>query len=289
MESTQPKLRVNPLTSLMRQPKIYIKLPSQGKYWPEGSLDISPNGEYAVYSMTARDEMLLKTPDSLLNGQATVDVIQNCIPAIKNAWDIPNIDLDVILVALRLATYGEMMEMKFSIDDDNDFAYNIDLRKVLDTLYETVKWNDRINIGTDIAIFIKPTNYKTISTTSIQNFETQKLMNLVNDSALSEDQKIQSFKDSFRKLTEITVNIINGCVYKIESSAGSTDDPQDISEFMENCDKTIFDAIKQRLDELRQNNSLPPVKIRATPEMIAKGSEEEIEIPMTFDPSSFFG
>lgn len=289
MESTQPKTRINPLTSLMRQPKIYIKLPSQGKYWPEGSLDISPNGEYAVYSMTARDEMIMKTPDSLLNGQATVDVIHNCIPAIKNAWDIPNIDLDVILIALRLATYGELMEMKFSIKGDDEFSYQIDLRKILDNLYATIRWDDRINIGSDIAIFIKPANYKIISSTSIQNFETQKLFNLVNDSTLSEDQKIQSFRESFKKLTDITVNIINQSVYRIESSAGSTDDPQDIAEFMENCDKNIFDAIKQRLDDLRQANSIKPLKIPATPEMIARGSEEEIEIPLTMDPSNFFG
>ncbi len=289
MESTQPKTRINPLTSLMRQPKIYIKLPSQGKYWPEGSLDISPNGEYAVYSMTARDEMIMKTPDSLLNGQATVDVIHNCIPAIKNAWDIPNIDLDVILIALRLATYGELMEMKFSIKGDDEFSYQIDLRKILDNLYATIGWDDRINIGSDIAIFIKPANYKIISSTSIQNFETQKLFNLVNDSTLSEDQKIQSFRESFKKLTDITVNIINQSVYRIESSAGSTDDPQDIAEFMENCDKNIFDAIKQRLDDLRQANSIKPLKIPATPEMIARGSEEEIEIPLTMDPSNFFG
>ena len=80
MDSIEQKPRVNPLTSLMRQPKIYIKLPSNGRFWAPGSLDTPPNGEYAVYSMTARDEMMLKTPDSLLNGQAIVDVIEHCVP-----------------------------------------------------------------------------------------------------------------------------------------------------------------------------------------------------------------
>jgi len=48
MDYTAPKQKINPLTSLMRQPKIYIRLPSNGRYWAEGSLDLSPNGEYAV-------------------------------------------------------------------------------------------------------------------------------------------------------------------------------------------------------------------------------------------------
>jgi hypothetical protein len=287
MENTLPKQRVNPLASLMRQPKISIKLPSKGRFWADGSLDMSPNSEYAVYSMTARDELLLKTPDALMNGQAVVDVIQNCVPAIKNAWEIPSIDLDVVLSAIRLATYGEMMETSITIGEE-EMNYNVDLRQLLDTLYETITWEERINVGTELALYIKPVNYHTISKTSIQNFETQKLMNLVNNSELSEEQKVDTFRDSFKKLTDITVGIINSSVYRIESSAGTTEISEDIAEFMENCDKSVYDAVKDRLDNLRKTNSLKPVKVRATQEMIDNGSEEELEVPLTFDPANFF-
>jgi hypothetical protein len=114
-------------------------------------------------------------------------------------------------------------------------------------------------------------------------------MNIVNDSEMSEEQKIETFKESFRKLTDITVGLVNQSVYKIDSVAGTTNDPEFIMEFMYNCDKEIFDAVKNKLDDLKERNSLKPMKIRATPDMIAKGSAEEIEIPITFDPTSFFG
>ncbi len=287
MEEQTPKQRTNPLISLMRQPKIYIRLPSNGRYWAEGSLDISPNGEYAVYSMTARDELLLKTPDALMNGQAVVDVIHNCIPAVKNAWEAPSIDIDVILIALRLATYGEKMDTTVTIGEE-DLSYSIDLRLLLDQLQNNIRWEERINIGTEMALFVRPVNYKFISQTSIQNFETQKLLRLVNDSSLSEEQKIESFRDSFKKLTDITVGIINDSVFRVESSAGTTEDKKDIIEFMENSDKIVFDSIKEHLDMLKEQNSLKPIKVRATPEMIASGSPEEIEIPLIFDPANFF-
>ena len=285
MDSIDQKLKVNPLISLMRQPKIYIKLPSQGKFWPEGALDMSPNGEYAVFSMTARDELLLKTPDSLLNGQAIVDVIQNCIPAIHDAWEIPNIDLDVILVALRLATYGTQMEMSIGKDE---LTYSLDLRTILDSLYETVVWDEQINFGDSLAIFVKPVNYKVISQANQQNFETQKIMNLLSNSVLTEEQKISAFRDSLKKLTDLTVGIINNSVYRIESSAGTTDDPEFISDSMNNCDKDIYDAVKNRLDEMRTKNAIKPMLINATPEMIAAGSPEIIEVPITFDQTNFF-
>ena len=84
----------NPLMKFYRQPKIYLALPSKGHWYPEGSLDMPDNGELPVFAMTAKDELTLKTPDALLNGAATVELIQSCIPNIKNAWQMPVLDLD---------------------------------------------------------------------------------------------------------------------------------------------------------------------------------------------------
>src|SRR6056300_286460 len=100
----------NPLRKYFRQPKVYITLPSQGKYYPEGSIKMPENGEFPILAMTAKDELAMKTPDALLNGQATVDVIQSCVPNIKNAWQTPVVDIDAILIAIRQATYGNDME-----------------------------------------------------------------------------------------------------------------------------------------------------------------------------------
>ena len=99
----------NPLAKFFRQPAIFIKLPSRGKWWDEGALENTENGELPVYSMTTKDEVLLKTPDALLNGQGVVDVIQSCIPNIKNAWKMPSVDVDTVLIAIRIATFGNKM------------------------------------------------------------------------------------------------------------------------------------------------------------------------------------
>ena len=277
----------NPLASLMRQPKIFIRLPSNGKYWPEGSLNHTINGEYPVFSMTARDELLLKTPDALMNGQAVVDVIQSCVPNITDAWHTPNIDLDVILIAIRLATYGQKMETTLTVGKE-EMAYNVDLRQLLENLMNTITWDEKIEIGDQMALYIRPINYAAMSQTNIKNFETQKLLNIVNDSELSEEDKIAHFKKSFEAITNITLAIISQSVYKIESVAGTTDNVDHIADFLANCDREIFEAVKSRLDTLRQHNTLKAIKVRATPDMIAEGSEEEIEVPLVFDAANFF-
>ena len=190
----------NPLSSFMRQPKIYIRLPSNGNFWPEGSLEKTETGEYPVYSMTARDELMLKVPDAVMSGQAVVDVIQNCMPNIKNAWHTPTTDIDVILIALRLATYGEQMKTPITISDNNEMDYMVDLRMVLDNLQTSIAWDPVVPVNEDLTIYVRPLTYKQISESALRTFETQKLMQVVGDNNISEDDKLKAFKESFSKL-----------------------------------------------------------------------------------------
>ena len=129
----------SPLSAYYRQPKIYVSLPSKGNYYVEGALDKSEDGTYAVYSMTAKDELMFKTPDALLSGQSTVAVINSCIPSIKDPWKLPTIDLDAILVAIRIATYGENMDIDTECPAcKEEQRYGFDLTKYLEGEYETL-------------------------------------------------------------------------------------------------------------------------------------------------------
>ena len=279
----------NPLSMFMRQPKIYIRLPSGGQYWPQGSLTPTETGEYPVYSMTAKDELMLKVPDALMNGQAVVDVIQHCIPNIKNAWDVPSIDVDVILIAIRLATYGEMMTTPVTFGEDLELEYQLDLRVVMDTLIRQIHWNPIVPVTDDLTVFVKPLNYRQISSAAIKTFETQKMMSIVNDDKLAEEDKISLFKASFKSLSDATLGTITDSIDKIDSSQGSTDNPKFIKEFVENIDKEIFNKIQQHLEILRDNNSIKPMTVAVTDEMREKGvTGDTVEVPITFDPSTFF-
>jgi hypothetical protein len=281
-------MNTNPLAIYMRQPKIYIRLPSNGQFWPEGSLEVSETGEYSVYSMTAKDELALKVPDALMNGQAVVDVIQHCIPNIKNAWACPNLDLDIILIAIRLATYGEMMTTPVKIAD-LELEYQVDLRVVMDDLQRQIQWDSIVPINDELTVFVKPLTYKNIAHAAVQAFETQKIMDVVNDKTMSDEQKIALFKESFSRMTQVTLGSIIDSIDRIESVHGSTSDPAHIKEFIDNIDKEIYSKIEQHLTALRENNNVKPMRVGVTDEMREKGYVgDTIEIPITFDPSTFF-
>jgi hypothetical protein len=279
----------NPLTMFMRQPKIYTRLPSGGSFWPTGSIEIPETGQIAVYSMTAKDEMLLNVPDALMNGQAVVDVIQNCIPAVKNAWYAPSIDIDAMLIAIRIATYGEMMTTPITVSGDIELDYQIDLRIVLDSTLRTVTWHTAVPITEDLTVFVKPLNYKQLTEAALQSFETQKIVQLTSNDQLSQDDKVRMFKESFAKLTNSTVGVVTNSISHIDSVNGSTDNPDHIKEFMNNIDKEMFNKIQSHLEQLREVNSVKPMRIEVTDELRAQGvTGDFIEVPLVFDASTFF-
>lgn len=278
----------NPLAAYMRQPKIYIKLPSQGRYWEPGSIALPPNGELAVFSMTARDELIFKTPDALMNGQAIVDVIQNCIPNIKDAWKCPSIDLDTILIAIRLATYGEKIDFKHTIPNINEeIEYQIDLRTILDQQQNNI-WIEQVVVSPELVVFVKPLTYKHLTQTGIKTFETKRILNMVNDDSLSEEKKIELFQESFKNLTRITVDLMSESVYKIITPESEVTDATFISEFVNNVDKDVFEKINKHISDLKTQNEVKPLEFSTTGEQQANGAPATYTVPVDFNESNFF-
>jgi hypothetical protein len=114
-------------------------------------------------------------------------------------------------------------------------------------------------------------------------------MQVVNNDNLSEDDRLKLFKESFSKLTELTLGMVRASIVKIDSSEGSTEDPKFISEFIDNVDKEIFNKIQEHLDMLREANTLKPIIVPVSEEMREKGiTGDTVEVPMVFDPATFF-
>jgi hypothetical protein len=274
--------RQNPLSQWFRQPKIYIRLPSKGEFYPNGALDKSANDEYAVYAMTAKDELMFKTPDALLSGQTTVEVIKSCIPSILNPWAMPSLDLDASLIAIRIATYGEGMDVSADCpfcNHENDYEINLVnwLEKVSGFNFET-----EINID-PLTIHIRPYTYKEITEASLKTFEQQRIIAIVNDENLSDELKIEKFSESFVKLTELTVDTMAKCIWKISTPAGDVTNLEDILEFIQNSPKDVFQRISDHISTLKDKVAL------GEQEVSCKECEKEFNMPIELDQSSFFG
>jgi len=282
-----PAVGPNPLEKYFRQPKIYISLPSKGTYWPAGSIEMTENGELPVFAMTAKDEMRFKTPDALMNGQATVDVIQSCIPSIKNAWLTPILDLDTILIAMRIATYGEKLEITSKVPViEEDKAFELDMRTLLDK-FMNVTYNNVLTHG-ELQITIRPMTYKQFTKTALKSFEEQRIFATINNEALDEPQKLEIFNKSFASLTSLTIDTIKTSIQQIQVGGQIVTDANQISEFIDKADKDFYTAITKHIEQEKKKFETEPMRVEATAEELERGVPETYEIPIAFDQSNFF-
>ena len=286
-DSNQTSMEANPLKKYFRQPKVYITLPSKGKFYTDGTLSLPENGELPVYAMTARDELTMKTPDALLNGQATVEMIKSCIPSIVDPWQMPSIDLDASLIAIRIATYGDDMEITTKEPGTGeDKTFGVDLRQMLNKLV-TVEYENVVTIN-DMQVTIRPLSYREFTDSSLKTFEEQRIFALVNDETMPDEEKLGKFNQSFKKLTDLTITVLAKSIHSIQIGDTTVSDREHIDEFIKNTDKEFFKFITDHLDIQRAKFSLEPIQVKSSKEDIEAGAPAEWEIPITFDQSNFF-
>jgi rubredoxin len=279
--SIDQAVQKNPLANYFRQPKIYIKLPSQGKFYPPGALDVSETNDYPVYPMTAKDELMFKTPDALMNGQATVEIIKSCVPAIANPWSMPSIDLDAVLIAIRIATYGEEMEITSNCPKCQTVdKFNMDLVAYLNGLHG-FEYVPEIVVD-PLIIHVRPYSYKEVTKMTIKAIEQEKIFNIINDTEMADEEKIERFGQSFVRLTDLTVDLIAGCISKIITPDGEVSDAKMIAEFIQNAPKGVFDVINGHISNIKRTLELKVHGLKCS------NCEHVYDTNITVDQSNFF-
>ena len=278
----------NPLNKYFRQAAIHITLPSGGNY-PPHVVTPTATGEFPVMPMTAKDEIKFKTPDALMNGQGVVDVIQSCMPNIKDAWQIKSHDVDTILIAIRIATYGETMDLQFNVPTINEqVTHTINLPATLDQIRQD-KIQNAITLKDGLIVETRPLTYRDMTQTSLQTFQQQKMYSSVQNSDISDEEKVKRFDESFKALTELNSKVLLKNISKITTPEGSeVSDPAQIKEFVDNANATLITELQDNLAVIRVQGSVKPLTLKATEDQIKKGAPATYQVPVTFDTANFF-
>jgi hypothetical protein len=275
----------NPLSKYFRHPQIYLKLPGAGRHWPHDSLELPGTGELPVLAMTAKDELVVKTPDALLNGQATVDVIQSCCPSIKDAWATPLTDLDAILIAIRIATYGNEMDFVTVCPHCGSKNEHVADLGYLSSLIKCPDFDETIKVD-GMEIFLKPITFKDFNESNMKTYEEQRIIAVVQNESMPEAEKIMRFHQLFKSVLDMTVRQVSSNVAAIKLDDGTVVENKDhIAEFFTKCDRPIWNAVKDKLKEFNDTSALRNIPIKCDNEEC----EKDYTAPLVFELSSFFG
>jgi hypothetical protein len=210
------------------------------------------------------------------------------VPNILDPWHIPQIDLDALMIAIRMASYGENLTLTTKVPVINEERdYEVNLRDLLDTLI-VLDYNPFVQVDESVTVEIRPLTYKEFTSNAQKTFQEQRIFKIVNDDTISEDEKLVHFNTAFRKLTDFTIDLLMMSVVSIDTPDGKVSDKRYIKDFFNNTDRSYFNKVMKHIEEMRKLSTIKPLKVISPPEDVEQGVPDSYEIPITFDQSNFF-
>jgi len=245
----------NPLSKYYRQPKVYLSLPSKGEWYPDGALTGDPSN-LPVYGMTAMDEIMFKTPDALFSGESVVSVIKSCIPDIKDPWKMPQLDIDSVLIAIRIATYGSDITISYTCKKckaQNESVFN--LSGALD-YFNTLTYENKVFCD-PLQVNLRPYNYKEFTEVQLQTYELRRMLNK-SMGEMDETARGKILDDFYKKLGQVQAEGFKKQIATVEADDAVVDSPAQINEWIQNSEKVFFDKIKKHLETQRDKWGIQP-------------------------------
>lgn len=269
----------NPLQQYFRQPKIFITLPSQGVYNDPLDFDGDVN-HLPVFGMTGMDEILAKTPDALLTGESTVKIIASCCPSIKNPWKLTTVDLDTVLTAIRIATYGNEVDVEHICEKCSTHAeYSFNLNNFID-YYTHVVYDNKVVLG-DLTIKLKPLNYKQSSEFAQQNFQLQQKLRQVVE-VENEEERNNLMSNIYNDLAKMQNEIFIAGIDSIATRETTVTEHGFIREWVENADSKYIADIRAKVNQNQNAWRSPDQKVAC------ETCGHEATVVISLDQSDFF-
>jgi hypothetical protein len=270
------------LRKYYRHPGIHITLPSRGYFNTPGDIDFTINGEVPIYPMTAADELILKNPDALLNGFSIEKVITSCCPNVHNVRSLPSSDVDMILMAIRVSTYGDNVEMEIDCPEcEHHNSFSANLRQMLSSVFYMEK-EYSVRVHENIMVYIKPYTFEVNTRAALAAFEEGKNIQIAETQELKEEEKVSILNRSYERIIRLTAEFNAASIIKIVVPDGIVTDKQEIVDFLMNTDKKTSGMIDDAVKKINETGVVKKYPIECT------NCKHKWEPELAFDPARFF-
>ena len=272
-------MQENPLTKYFRKPAIYVSLPTKGRFNPE--IEQTVIDEVGVMPMTAIDEITLRNPDSLLNGEAMISLFKSCCPSIPNPRNLCNIDAEALFLAVQYATYGKEITHTHKCSkcgEPSDFSIDInfilnkfpDIEKIEPIIYE------------DLEIHIKPPSLESVTRVALIQLEEQRIVQNIKTQSKDDADELElakRFYSSFERVARHNVDLLAETVSRLVTKDAEIIDKNQITEFLSNIPAQIVTKINKSVEQItRKPDDINSFKFVCPQESC--GHEETIKLEM---------
>lgn len=274
--------KMNPLSKYTKIEVVSTELSSNGvlKYKP----NVAKDTHCGVCARSARDELMFNNPEFLLNGEAVVNVIQNCVENIENARDLFVQDVEQLLVAIKLATGEETYDVGAVCPKcETEGVFERDLQFLLDTVKvleeETIFYMD-----SGLNVHFRPHTWGESNKFALKAFQVQQqIKSLEAQVDMTDDQKVQAISPLLTTIARLQVDSALCSVTYIETPDDErVSDRKVIQEWLESLTSTDYKQIMQYIEKSNEFGISHEMECECT------CGHKWVMTGMQMDPSSFF-
>tara|TARA_R110000744_G_scaffold296124_1_gene406065 strand:- start:3250 stop:4119 length:870 start_codon:yes stop_codon:yes gene_type:complete len=285
---SEQKNQSNPLSAYFRAPKMYLDIPSSAKFYTDDICATPESGEFAIYPMTTKDELMLKNPDALLNGEAVSNLIKSCVPEIKKPKLLFSADVDAILIAIRGASGGDEVTVNAECPACKELStVMVSIDSSLATM-ESLENEYIKELSNGLTLVTLPFTYGSTIKAGLASFQSTRSMQAISE--LTDDmERLKAFNTSFVKLADLNFEMIIDSVKEIrytdeDGEIGVVSDVKQIRQFLENTDSVTGKQIEEFVNEINAKGVKQSVYIDCQNEKC----DNQFDAPINFDPVNFF-
>ena len=190
-------------------------------------------------------------------------------------------DVDTLLISIRIASYGHEMEFSTQCPAcQNVSDQSIDLRNVLDSM-KPVDYEKPIVSG-DMEIYFRPMTYQNMSDNNKMQYENQKVLQNIPDTTMSDADKMTALSKALQEVTAMTVRALSQSIAVVKTPSAMVTELEFIEELLKNCDRHLFNEIRDYIVQNKTQSEMQPLALTCP------ACANKYEQTITLDMSSFF-
>jgi hypothetical protein len=162
---------------------------------------------------------------------------------------------------------------------ETENEYELDLSTFIEH-FSRFEYNNKIVTG-DLIIKLQPLTYKLSNQFSLKNFALQQQLRQ-SDSITDPEEQKTTVSNIFKDLSILQNEIFTASIESVEMPTVNVSEPAFIKEWLENCDKEVFDFIKDQFETTRAQLDIPPTSV------VCSKCNKENFISILLDQANFF-
>ena len=273
----------NPLAGHFRIAGLTVSIPTGGAFLPKGTYFPNDDGSFDILPMRGSDELLMSSPDALMSNRAVVELLRSCVPQIKRPELISTPDLDVLLLAIKAASSGEVMKLDMTCPECEEHTIlDINITDVLATM-TSVDPSNMVRLGNEMVAEVVPYTIAIQTKMILDAYRVTRMSQAFDaNSEMTEEDRAKEASRLLAMINDINMFGIKQSVKRIVIPGAEVTNRDHINEFFDNTDSNKTKAVRNKLDEINNKGVNRAIEVECGHCQHVWNTEIE------FDPASFF-